>query len=211
MKQSDAAEFQSLLSSVLGFYSAPPTTFARSVWWEACQPFELAEVRRAFTAHATDPDRGMFAPKPADVVRQLSGTATDRAAQAWRKTLAAAGQIGAYSDVVFDDPLIHACVDDLGGWPKVCRTEQESLGYVHHRFLETYKALAARGASDYPRKLLGDRGSDDLYRKRGIDPPKPALVGDREMALMVLEGGAEPKRQEVCSAISALIPVRRIS
>ena len=34
-------------------------------------------VGKALTAHATDPDHGQFAPKPADIVRKIQGTQAD--------------------------------------------------------------------------------------------------------------------------------------
>ena len=68
----DKPAFVELLTQALGFYGQAVSPFAVSVWWQACQGVELDQVRRALTAHAMDPDRGHFAPKPADVVRQLS-------------------------------------------------------------------------------------------------------------------------------------------
>ena len=50
---------------------------------------------------------------------KLDGTVTDRAALAWGKVLEAMSSVGAYSDVVFDDPAIHAAIEDCGGWVKI--------------------------------------------------------------------------------------------
>lgn len=190
MSPTDKSDFVSLVTDVLAYYGKPVSTFTLHVWWQACQNFELEQVSKAMTAHVTDAERGQFAPKVADIVRILSGTATDRAAMAWGKTLEAMSSVGAYSDVVFDDPAIHAVVDDLGGWPKLCRTETKDLGYVQHRFTESYRAYVGRGQFEYPRILPGDRSPDDLYAKRGLRPPKPAVVGDVEKARAVYRGGA---------------------
>ena len=124
------------------------------------------------------------------MVRILSGTHTDRAALAWGKTLEAMGSVGAYTDVIFDDPAIHAAIDDLGGWPKVCRTETKDLSYTQHRFCESHKAYTGRGTFDYPRRLMGDRSPDHEYEKKGIEPPKPAVIGDRDKARAVFRGGS---------------------
>ena len=109
-------------SSALNFSSLRPVSeFTLQVWCQACQPFTLEQISKAMTAHAVDPERGQFAPKVADVIRILQGTYTDRAQLAWGKALEAMSSVGAYSDVIFDDPAIHAVIEDLGGWPKVCR------------------------------------------------------------------------------------------
>lgn len=189
MQPRDRAEFGALITDALAFYRQDVSTFALNVWWAACERFDLEQVRSALTAHAMDPERGQFAPKPADLVRHLAGTATDRAMIAWGKVMGAISAVGAYTDVVFDDPAIHAAVEDLGGWVKVCRGEVSDLSYLQHRFTEAYRAYTNRGAFEYPRVLGGDRSPDEMYRRRGIAPPKPAFVGDPDRASQVFNLG----------------------
>jgi hypothetical protein len=182
--------FGELVTSALAYYRQDCTPFTLAVWWEGCKPFSLEQVSKALTAHATDADRGQYAPKVADIVRILGGTSTDRAAMAWGKVYDAMCGIGAYTDVVFDDPAIHATVNDMGGWPKMCRTSMDDLSYLQHRFCESYRAYSGRQGFDYPRVLGGERSPDELYAKRGLPPPKPAVVGDVERARLVYKGGA---------------------
>jgi hypothetical protein len=189
MAPTDKSELFALVSDVLGYYRQPVSEFTLAVWWQACQPFTVEQVSKALTAHATDPERGQFAPKVADMVRILSGTHTDRALLAWGKAHEAMSTVGAYTDVVFDDPAIHAVIEDCGGWPKVCRTEISELGYLQKRFCDGHKAYTGRGAFDYPRRLMGDRSPDHEYEKKGLPLPKPAIVGDAARALTVYEGG----------------------
>ena len=190
MQASEIDKFQTMLADVMAFYRQDVSSFALHVWWQACQAFDLEQVRRALTAHAMDPERGQFAPKPADLVRVLAGTATDRAAIAWGKAYEAMSSVGAYTDVVFDDPAIHAVIEDLGGWPKLCRTEIKELGYLQHRFTESYRAYAGRGQFDYPRRLAGDRSPDSEYLKVGLKLPRPATVGNLDHCRVVYQQGA---------------------
>lgn len=193
MTPNDKKPFANLLTDVLAYYRQDVTDFTMDVWWQACQPFTMEQVSKALTAHATDPERGVYAPKVADVVRILSGTHTDRAALAWGKVHEAMSAVGAYTDVVFDDPAIHAAVEDCGGWPKMCRTDLKELSYLQHRFCESHKAYTGRGTFDYPRRLPGDRSPDSEYSRRGIPLPRPAVVGDRDKARAVFEGGGSGK------------------
>jgi hypothetical protein len=198
MNADDRERFAELLTDVLAFYGQRLSQFGMSVWWQACQPFEFESVQRALSRHAMDPERGQFAPKPADLVRQLVGTPTDRAARAWSVVLDAASRVGAYSDVVFDDAIIHVVVDDLGGWPALCRTESERLSYAQHRFIEAYRAYTNRGdVTAWPRRLGGDRSSDDTYLSRGLPPPKPVLIGDAVRAMQVMRGGSDCGRHQL--------------
>lgn len=218
MQQSEKATFGQLIKDVMAYYRQDTSRFLLDMWWNACQTFEFEQVQAAMQRHATDPEHGQFAPKVADVVRILAGTATDRAALAWGKCLDAMGRVGAYTDVVFDDPAIHAVVEDLGGWPKLCRTEMAELGYVQHRFCESHRAYTGRGQFDYPRRLAGDRSPDSEYAKVGLQPPSPALIGCTERAKLVYrEGNAAGKTvisfqalQAIEAAPRAMLPVGRV-
>lgn len=189
MQPTDRKEFGRLLTDVLAYYGKDTSKFTMDVWWQACQSFDLEQVAKALTAHATDAERGQFAPKVADIVRILAGTTTDRAALAWGKVHEAMSAVGAYQDVIFDDPAIHAAVEDCGGWPKICRTDVAELSYMQHRFCQSHKAYTSRGEFDYPRRLPGDRSPDSDYERNGIPLPAPALVGNTSVARAVYERG----------------------
>jgi hypothetical protein len=209
MDRNDAPALVAMVTDVLAYYRQPVSEFTLSVWCQACQPYTLEQVRKALTAHATDAERGVFAPKVADLVRILSGTHTDRAALAWGKVHEAMGTVGGYQDVVFDDPAIHAAVEDCGGWPKMCRTDVKELSYLQHRFCESHKAYTGRGTFPFPRRLPGDRSPDSEYAKKGIPLPRPAVVGDRDKARMVYEGGGSGKTAisfQPLQAVTQLLP-----
>ena len=161
-------------------------------------------IQKAMQRHATDPEHGQFAPKVADVVRILSGTTTDRASLAWGKVLEAMSSVGAYTDVIFDDPAIHAAAEDMGGWPKMCRTELKELGLLQHRFMQSYRAYADRGQFDFPRRLGGDLSPDSEYEKAGLKLPRPALIGDPERAKMVFQRGGAGKTAITFQPIQSL-------
>ena len=190
MRPNDEAKLVTLVTDVLAYYRQNVSSFTLQVWVQACEKYSFEQVSKALTAHATNPEHGQFAPKVADIVRQLSGTHTDRAMLGWGKALEAMSSVGAYTDVVFDDPAIHAVIDDLGGWPKVCRSEVKDLSFLQHRFCEGYKAYVGRGTFEYPRRLMGDRSPDYEYIKKGLKLPKPALVGHVETAMAVFQGGS---------------------
>ena len=194
MQLSDRAAFAQLITEVLAYYRQDASRFVLDLWWNACRGFELEQLRQAIQRHCTDAERGQFAPKVADVAKMLQGTATDRAALAWGKVLGAMSSVGAYQDVVFDDPAIHAVIEDLGGWPKVCRTRTEELGYVQHRFTESHRAYCGSGAFDFPRRLSGERSADSEYEKMGLKPPALAVVGDRAAARKVYRQGSAAGR-----------------
>lgn len=206
MNQNEKADFYRLISDVLGYWKQDVSEFAMQVWWNGCQQYSIEQVSKALSNHATDPERGQFAPKVADIVRILQGTKTDRSLIAWGKVHDAMSSVGAYQDVVFDDPAIHAAIQDIGGWPKICRTNMDELSYLQHRFTQSHKAYTERETFDYPKRLSGDRSPDVEYEKKGLPLPKPAVVGNIEAARTVYLGGGANISAISFQNLSTLLP-----
>lgn len=206
MRQSDMQEFGQLLSEVMAYYGKDVSSFTQDLFWSACSGVDFEQVRRAFEAHAKDPENGRFPPKVADLVRHLKGTQTDRAMIAWGKVSGALSSVGAYTDVVFDDPIIHLCITDNGGWPKFCRTPYEDQSYLQHRFCEAYRAYASRGKPEqFPARLVGAGSGPDDYAKRGLKPPEPRFVGDEQAAREVMARGGETKKIGAASMLQIAV------
>lgn len=206
MTESDKPNCGRLLSDALGFYRQDVSQFTLDVWWAACNRFDIEQVRKALTAHALDPDRGQFAPKPADLIRVLEGTHGDRSLMAWAKVFDAMSAVGAWQSVAFDDAAIHAAVTDIGGWQAVCRGNLDQLPHLQRRFCDAHRAYTRRGAFEYPRRLVGDVEASNSHA--GYAVPPPVLVGDLNMARAVMAGGSMGSRTAL--TFQAAIDVLRI-
>jgi len=101
MDISESQAFSNMITDALAYWKQDASKFTINVWWQGCKPFTLEQVSKALTAHATDPDKGQFPPKVADIVRHLAGTKTDRSLLAWGKVYDAMSSVGAYQDVDF--------------------------------------------------------------------------------------------------------------
>jgi hypothetical protein len=164
MKASDKPQFMELITDVLAFYKQDVSDFAITVWWQASQNFELEQVRKALTSHAMDPEKGQFPPKPADLVRMLQGTHTDRALLAWNKAYKAISQVGAYQTLDLGDPIAHAAIQTLGGWPKFCQSQVDELPFLQKRFCDFYRTYTTRGVEDAPTRLSGISATENGAR-----------------------------------------------
>lgn len=71
MKKNDETQFARLLGAVMELYNASVTEDAATLWWNALQEFTLDQVRHALSDHVKDGKRGMFTPKPADLIARL--------------------------------------------------------------------------------------------------------------------------------------------
>ncbi len=195
-----------VLAGVHDFYGKELTSFAMEVWAGACKEFDPGQVSKAFSAHLMDPERGQFMPKPADIVRQLQGTRTDRSLLAWGKVLDAMQRVGAYQSVAFDEPVIHATIEDCGGWVAMCRGELDALPFLEKRFCDSYKAYAARGVPAYTAVLPGVHGLENATKGHRSAPP--VLIGDPEKAARVIASGGDMPKTQITTINSALEATR---
>lgn len=207
MNESDRAELGTLLTQALAFYGQTLSPFALGVWWQACHGFDIAQVRKALTAHALDPDRGQFAPKPADLVRQLRGTQSDRGLIAWGKVMDAIKRVGAYQSVVFDDGAIHAAIVDIGGWPAVCRSREDELPFLQKRFCDLHRSYSGRPDFAYPARLSGDHEAQNALNGQRTSPPM--YVGDPDKARSVAALGTAGSKTAI-TAGDAIPAVKRL-
>ena len=213
MKDHDKPKFSALLSDALAFYGKDVSSFALTVWWQACQPFTFEQVSKALTAHALDPERGHFPPKPADLVRVLQGTHTDRSLFAWGKLYGAMASVGAYQSVAFDDAAIHLAVEDLGGWVQVCRMPVDELPFLQKRFCDAYRAHAARPGTPHPARLIGESEAVNLAAKLTSEQVeqvgKTVLIGDEQAARHVVATGG-PRRHGMTTLLGAVPAMPRL-
>ncbi len=79
MRETDTEAFVAMLSDVYGFYpTAKPLAAGQvSMFMRAVAVHPIETIRLAFDAHVRDPQRGRFAPLPADVIAQIEGRLAD--------------------------------------------------------------------------------------------------------------------------------------
>jgi len=190
MTEADRKDFAKLIGAVYAFYRQDTSEFAISVWWEACKPFDLVAVRDALNRHAINPDNGQFMPKPADIVKLLQGSTRDAALVAWSKVDKAVRQCGTYRSVVFDDPIIHRVIQDMGGWIMLGGKTEDEWPFVAKEFENRYRGYRARNEiPEYPAKLLGIAEAENSRYGFACEPPM--LIGKPEVAKQVLLGGSD--------------------
>lgn len=190
MQTSDFEKFHEGIVGVMSFYGKDVSKFAMDVWWSALKPYDLAAITAAFGRHVSNPDAGQFPPKPADIVRILQGTSQDSALVAWAKVDKAVRLVGAYMDVVFDDPLIHRVIYDMGGWIALGNKTEDDWPFVAKEFENRYRGFKSRGEiPEYPAKLIGMAGAHN--EKEGFAVAEPVLIGNKAQAERVLAGGAD--------------------
>ncbi|MCD0493857.1 DUF6475 domain-containing protein [Chromobacterium violaceum] len=188
MTQHDYDIFVDMLQAVADLYSKRMTEFSIGIYWSALKHIDLAVVREAMNRHVTNPDNGQFMPKPADLIRMMQGSSQDKALQAWHKVDKALRCVGTYRSVVFDDPLIHRALVEMGGWISLGTKTEDEWPFVAREFEQRYRAFAGRQETpEYPPVMIGQFEADN--RKSGHRCEPPMLLGNPAIAKTVMLAG----------------------
>jgi len=187
LKSSDKQNFIAGLNACLSLYNKPAANEpVIMLWWDALNRFSLDDVSKGFSRHAQDPDQGQFVPKPADIIRNIEGNTQTQSELAWTKVDRAIRTVGPYQTVVFDDPLIHAVISDMGGWISLCDLpDEKELGFKHVEFSKRYRGYVNNRPANIPKKLIGKTEHHFLqnqgsYQRGMAELPKPVTIGDVE-------------------------------
>lgn len=159
------------------------------MWFEALSSYDIDEIASAVTRHTRRPDPTYGKPKPGDIIAMIEGTSADNAFLAWSKFVEALRTIGTYSSVVFDDPIIHRVIDDMGGWCSFSGLKDKDLPFVGKEFMARYRAFKAKGViPSHSKKLIGQDEARQLLDNFTDYIAPPVYVGEKEKALLVQSG-----------------------
>jgi hypothetical protein len=188
MHERDEGKLLTLVGEVYGFYRKPFSKFAGSVWLNAMRPFEFEVVADALDRHCMNPDAGQYCPWPADVVKMLDGTTQDSALVGWSKVDRAVRFVGSWVDVVFDDPLIHRVISEMGGWIQLGERNSKDWDFVRNEFVNRYRGYKMRGERpEYPPVLTGAANAANSLEHQ--QRAKPVMIGNARLALAVMREG----------------------
>lgn len=188
MDHSDMQKFANAMAALGEIYNKEVSKVLIKVYYGALEMYPIEEVTKAIQAHTRDTENGQFWPKPADLIRHLEGSNESRAMEAWAKVTKAIGSVGMYSSIAFDDPVIHKCIDEMGGWVKLCNTMVDELPFRAAEFQKRYRAAVRFGYTSFPRLLIGHADQSNMSQGYKSEP-EPVLYGDKSKALLTLQNG----------------------
>jgi hypothetical protein len=180
MKTHDLTRFATLLATICSVYHKTLSETLTEIYWQALKDYPLDQIQQALTQHISDPDTGQYFPKPADVIRRITGSAHEEAQAAWVNVEYAIRRFGTYESVAFDDALIHSVIKTLGGWSRLCEDNHKTLTQTAKQFHQQYKQLFSNPPDTYPAALSGRLGNR-----------QPKLIGEREKAHAVFAAGED--------------------
>lgn len=138
----DRKRFLAELLAVHGLFDKALTEIQMRLWCDTLAGEETEVVCRALQAHVADTDRGQFCPKPADLLRLIRGTSNDVALVAWQDVLSQARSVGR-NGVPRLTGAQRAALDGIGGWTRLCNSDESEHGFIQREFLANYGAAVS--------------------------------------------------------------------
>lgn len=225
MRDQDFDAFAALLDDVRSLLpSGQPalSATAKAMFFRALSAYGLSDVRAALDAHVRDPQRGRFAPTPADVIAQLQGAAEDDgrtgAEEAWATALQGcdeaasivwtaetaeawgiARHVLAIGDEVGARMAFRETYERLVGEARAARRSVEwavSLGFDPQRREQAIDAAVAAGRLplDHPHALPAPAAHARLTL---VPPPGSAAAARERLQAMAEQLRAKPERPSV--------------
>lgn len=183
--------------------AARPSRESLALAFELLKGYPLGHIEMALEMHAkTSP----FAPKPADIVKVLMGSAEDRARRAWLAAKEAMNRWGSYESITLRDPWSHYALAAMGGWPAFGSIEEKDAPFRERDFCRHY-ADAERmgltwGSPGVPNHLAGRheignamQGFPERLEIRDGTTAAPRLVAGNYVSSSALESGDVSEEQ----------------
>lgn len=162
MKNEDKRAFFDLMMAAGEVYGREVTQPMAAIYFSALANVSIEQVQEAMMAHMQNPDSGQFFPKPADLIKQMTGTTKqqdaaieDRAAVAWACIERDVRRIGSYGTLKLDDKQALATIKAMGGWQSICQTETSKMEWKRKEFIRMYETFERTPLDALPSSLPG--------------------------------------------------------
>ena len=171
MKNEDKRAFFDLMMAAGEVYGREVTQPMAAIYFSALANVSIEQVQEAMMAHMQNPDSGQFFPKPADLIKQMTGTTKqqdaaieDKAAIAWACIERDIRRIGSYGTLKLDDKQALATVKAMGGWQSICQTETSKMEWKRKEFIRMYETFERMPLDALPSSLPGRAELSEVKR-----------------------------------------------
>lgn len=167
--------FKQLLATMKEIYDKPLSEQAQDIWWTMLKPYSAEELSSAMHSHLKDPEGGRFAPKPADLIGKIEGTAKQKSISVEAQALAAWEVVyksivcgTPYDSLQLEDKLALAAIKAMGGWTHLCRMREDEAQWKKKEFISNYTTL--HGSNNLPERLsgIGQKSHDKLEAQSAL-------------------------------------------
>ena len=120
-----------------------PSEFKIQLYFQALFGYEIEVIEKAAAAIIKSRVYPAF-PKPGEIIREIEGTREERAVIAWGEVVDAIKRTGPYPSVAFSEPVIHAVIEFMGGWPATGDWLEDEIKWKQKEFERLYVIMRGR-------------------------------------------------------------------
>ena len=183
MNDEDKKDFAVLMTGVAEAYDKQISKSLLQLYFGALKEFTLYQVSEAISKHLLDPDSGQFMPKPANIVKHISGNTQQkqrdidsRAEFQWDGSVVrAVREVGSYRTPNFKDPITKAVISTWG-WPELCKLTEEQLVWKRKEFIQQYNNYMTRPIEQLPNHIAG---LEDIEKVREEQKKTLKMISER--------------------------------
>lgn len=138
MNNADRKSFMEVLISTGELYEKHISDTLLELYFNILKPYSIEAIKGGIAGHIRDKKAGQFFPKPADIIRAVEGLDDVLAMSKWCEVRKAIHSCGAYKSIKFDDPVIMAVIERMGGWIELAQVKTAEIGYKEAEFVKLY-------------------------------------------------------------------------
>lgn len=189
MNKQDDLEFAKVMMALSEIFDGgrEPSPLKVELYFQSLRDYQIEDIKNAVSVMIRTRVFPSF-PKPAEIIQEINGTAKDRSLSAWILVTDAIRRHGSYESVQFEDSVIHSVVDVMGGWPKLCQTNEDELKWKQKEFENLYQVIGRRDGN-HPNHLPGIIELENRMNGYEDHIPKPVLItGNVDRLRLVYSG-----------------------
>lgn len=183
MIESDREGFYKSLIALSHVFDKKISTEMSELYFDALKDMSVEDIAKACNILVRSVK---FFPKPLEFRESMAINTDDLAAIAYGKFYKGMMRAHPGRTLIFDDPIIHAVIENIGGWNEELYNKWSSIKdevWLRKQFESLYQTYAKCGVPDNtPERLVGDceahnEGRWDINNK-------PILVGSKESPIL---------------------------
>ena len=151
-----------ILFSVADMYGKELSQGALNIFFMGIRSLSQEEFEEAISRHLEDQDKGMFFPKPADLIGQVKRSGKQNsemvgqsAELGWSLVMDHLRKVGSYGDLDISDKVAIETVRQMGGWKSLCMTNTDKMSFKQREFMSLYQTLIKTPKNLLPDELAG--------------------------------------------------------
>ncbi len=159
--------------------------------------FTFDQIKAGIALYCTNP-RNSYGPSASALIAELEGDPENAAMLVWPEVERLIHG-GVHNRVIFDDPIIHQVIQDMGGFKTLGMIPTIDMKWTKKEFIAQYVSIKQSGRSNFPASL---RLAISLTRHPDF---QIMYIGDKEKCLMIEQQGEVDGQLALASEIRGLI------